>query len=491
MSNQNSKRGDLNAKKESMVGKVFRTLFGFGKESALLRKARLDMVKTLRYVELFEETQLIARQKNKGYSFVKQYASSNDYKDNHKSDWEENHYWSQGAGNENGAHGMIISSYQLNLFRRKLATLDKTTTTLPVRVPFAVYGDKGIEASTQLDEAAAQNQFWLKFERPYLQLPEIPKEGVVQQFLTNVKNTHHKEFHDCGDLSDVLDRLYSDYLPDDKTVDDQTVRDFARDYLAGFVDDAMKSVCKQVYNAIDDQEVELVLGLGHVKRVFTVPNNGKGTAKSEATKMINGPVIEVVLDAKLDEKDRSICLYPKSNGRVQLNREVLNALLTSSLGGNTAIVSDLRKMAAVSKATELSPGNPETFRPFLATASTLSWNGTVLSANDTSALAVPDDPNAVVITDAWVLFTRPKTGSAASRDAAALAAAFEQEGTLKLPDAVLLLTQGTGALGKRSDSERGVDGLPIPLCTSKAQRQLIDKFYSQKQPVLVVQGPPG
>ena len=460
------------------------------RDELMTRKATLEMAKTLRYVELFEETRLMANQKKKGHSFVKQYEDEKDCNACRDKDWQENHYWSQGTERGNGAQGVIISSYHLDFFRHKLASIAKSSSTQPVRPPFTVHETAGMHKSTQLCESTNSQPSWFTFEQPMNGLLEIPRDGVVRDFLVDIKNRNPESFEDCDSLSDVLGRLTPDDLPND-----HEICDFARAFWTGLVENALKPAFMQLHEhwkGSDNEETELVLGFGNVRRVFAVLKNGSNKEESfSETKMINGPVIEVVVDTTRVEEDGSIILHPKKSGRVQLNTEVLNALITCG-GGNTKIVSELREMLADCKPTDLAPGNPESFLPFLNKASTLCWNGTVKASNDPSVHVPPADPDAMVVTDSWILFKRAKKSSAASRDAAALAEALEL-GTLKLGDAAFLLTQGPGSFDERpkATKEDGRNDFPLPLCASRAQRNMISKFYSQDQPVLLVQGPPG
>jgi len=245
---------------------------------------------------------------------------------------------------------------------------------------------------------------------------------------------------------------------------------------------------------------ELVWGLGHA-RMLDYNNN-----------LVNGPVLEILMEVEL-ARDGALLVRPREHTGVSLNRQVVGALSAET---DHAVLQQLHRTVAELEASELSPGQPNTYVPLMKQmAVQLSSGG---SFQPSSASRGSTGPHRLVVTEGWCLYARPKPSSVWARDATAFADQLSKGGTtFPLPKAAWSLTHGPGSLNTvapalvRSDAaaDSGVlDWLSskfvakeceepetmkplFPLPASDTQHRIADLLLDQELPAVVCEGPPG
>lgn len=184
---------------------------------------------------------------------------------------------------------------------------------------------------------------------------------------------------------------------------------------------------------------ELVWGIGHARYYDSTTDT-----------YINGPLLEILLQIELSNEDGSLLLRPRNHTGVTLNREVTSALISimantttsnSTNSGNEYGASAVSSSAAAAHSSsvlasfhtavselnpnDISPGQPNTYVPLLKKmAVEISANGIfqssstpALSSSSSSSSMVGIEPNKLIVSEAWCVYTRPKPSSVWARDA--------------------------------------------------------------------------
>lgn len=288
-----------------------------------------------------------------------------------------------------------------------------------------------------------------------------------------------------------------------------------------------------------DDTLDLIWGLGQAQMQVKAKNGG--------IVCIDGPLFEVRVEVEL-ARDGALLVRPKEHAGVALNRHVL-AAITSAGAGNTSVagaggddagnsstggecnaVRQLRQVVEGWNASDLSPGQPQTYIPMLKRiAVELSSGGTFQSssknAQSKKRVATLLNQGHLVVTDAWCVYSSPRPSAVWARDAWAFAEKLMSAETLtagsttvlpQLPKALKALTLGpgaldetkavattkneslTGAFGWRSSQEKSKENNatvssrpPLPLPTSDAQNRIAELLLTRNYPAVVCEGPPG
>ena len=238
----------------------------------------------------------------------------------------------------------------------------------------------------------------------------------------------------------------------------------------------MKRILEPIYNRLFDyiqqdesQHCELLWGLGHA--YYIIPSS-----TTSAATVINGPLLEVPMEMELGKKDGAIYLRPKQSphassasnggGGVRINREVLTALLrhsnaalskqqgnpnnsnNSTSGGttDTLLQSWYRKVQNDIDIAQISPAQPETYRPILQQmAMELLSNGVFIDSTTATTVSSDvhhrhDPQKTCIISDTWCLYVSNKPSSILSRDALAFVDRISKKNTIRAADVPKIAT---------------------------------------------------
>ena len=250
----------------------------------------------------------------------------------------------------------------------------------------------------------------------------------------------------------------------------------------------MKRILEPIYNRLFDyiqqdesQHCELLWGLGHA--YYIIPSS-----TTSAATVINGPLLEVPMEMELGKKDGAIYLRPKQSphassasnggGGVRINREVLTALLrhsnaalskqqgnpnNSNSGGttDTLLQSWYRKVQNDIDIAQISPAQPETYRPILQQmAMELLSNGVFIDSTTATTVSSDvhhrhDPQKTCIISDTWCLYVSNKPSSILSRDALAFVDRISKKNTIRAADVpkIAILTNHDSRIRQESQTE--------------------------------------
>ena len=189
-----------------------------------------------------------------------------------------------------------------------------------------------------------------------------------------------------------------------------------------------------------EEQQELVWGLGQALLLIQSDHDDDyddthANHRGNRRLLVNGPLLEILVEVEL-MSDGALLVRPRPHTGVALNQTVVAAILKASTtsSSSSGLLSQLSQMVSELEPTELSPGQPRTYIPFLKRlAVQLSPSGrfqpcaslTTQHANTTI------ESNQLVVTEAWCLYTRRKPNTVWARDAHAFA------------DQVLIQTMGS------------------------------------------------
>ena len=279
------------------------------------------------------------------------------------------------------------------------------------------------------------------------------------------------------------------------------IKNFLRQYKTYLKRAAMKQELEPLYNRLFDclQEArendDLVWGFGN------------GMQQLEDGRIVNGPLLEVLVEVEL-ARDGALLVRPRQHAGVHLNAEVMTALTRS-----TDVITSWHRTVSEIETYEFAPGEPHTYSKLLrGLAVELSPDGCFVSAADVYNNV---DPKKLVVTDDWCVFHRPKPGTVWARDASKMAENVMAQPASSLPMAAWSLTHGPAVMDLLSRSKGRANNfhdvwismksifagstakhsdLPIkpllPLPTSETQTQ-ISMLLARGVPAVVCEGPPG
>lgn len=315
------------------------------------------------------------------------------------------------------------------------------------------------------------------------------------------------------------------------------------------------------YHQNNDDHLDLIWGLGQAK--LTSGNT-----------IIDGPLLQVRVEVEL-ARDGALLVRPKEHAGVTLNRQVLAAIstvgststtTTNGGGGSTSTLDELdmasvttnntkvssnmvesssirqlRQLVEGLNASDLSPGQPQTYVPLLKRMA-VEWSagGTFVSCGNTKKqkVAAMSKRGQLIVTDAWCVYSSPRPSAVWARDAWTFAERLlssNNQTSNTLPRALKALTLGPGSLDetknttKDSNDSNGNGGIssflgswnwwpattkaistitdqndkttnqeatvlsrpPFPLPTSDAQNRIADLLLTRNYPAVVCEGPPG
>lgn len=293
----------------------------------------------------------------------------------------------------------------------------------------------------------------------------------------------------------------------------QRIRAFLKSYNTYLRKLMYYTKIKGIYNNLfqwmqdnNDSTNELVWGIGQAK----MWNDVSGT-------IINGPLLDVLMQLELS-KDGAILLYPRNHTGIELNREVLSALPTPPLPSLHAIIAELDPA-------ELSPGQPSTYVSILKQiAVEMSSDGTFHSSSSTNVM----HRNKLHVTEAWCVYSRPKSSSVWARDANVFAdqlskSCSDSSFTCLVSKATYALTHGPSSLdvsrmSSKFDPYKNAydmvtsllkwiytinpevhkpvaekrDFKPVfPLPASDSQNRIANMLLLKDYPAVICEGPPG
>ena len=180
------------------------------------------------------------------------------------------------------------------------------------------------------------------------------------------------------------------------TTADQQVKSFLRRYKNYLRKKRFQRALEPMYNRLfewlQDPDDDLVWGLGHAR-----------LQQADNRTLVNGPLLEVRVEVEL-VRDGSLLVRPKQHTGVSMNRDVMLALSSSTESGARGLNQAVDELDT----SQLSPGEPDTYVPLLKRmAVELSSGGTFQSSRMHQSLGTEEE-RALVVTDAWCLYSRPK-----------------------------------------------------------------------------------
>lgn len=428
-----------------------------------------------RFLEAYEETKLMDRQSKATPSFIKAYEPGGN--DN---DWRMNHYFYQDKpdGKHDENCGIVLTSYQLEQLKN---CCEKTP--YKSSPPFSVCQGGGDGAS---------GLYYVKLEKLTSAAPvqDISGDPDVKAFLESLKQ-NNPDLFSSKSLREILESLTLEELHCLKAP--KEVVCFAQSFWKAVVDEELKLASKILHGwyrgSVDTDLYDLVMGIGHVRQVFT--SNKKRQNEPEEKRIINSPLIEVIVRVEVCNDSDSIQIVPQENARLKWNGEAKSVQLTT--GGGKEPVAKFHQLVATGNIGNIIPSDPKTLSEYLQKACDLHFNGVIKEPKDPSLHLPPDDPDTLVLSGGWCLFVRPKRSTMTSRDANAIANAIENK-VIDLSAPVLSLVQDSEATARHSMEDDAVtldDKFLIPLPASKSQLQIMEKINTKESSVTVIQGPPG
>ena len=370
---------------------------------------------------------------------------------------------------------------------------------------------------------------WLRLTR--LVVPESPSlsNAAVRRYLQQWRD-QTPEYQNCESLRDILtleSLARAPKIAPEQLSRAKEIKTFLRSHKMYLRKKSFQQALEPMYNQLFEwiQQTrpndELVWGLGHARMRL-----------SDNT-VVNGPLLEIHMEVEL-ANDGALLVRPREHTGAALNREVLSALMSAndSVGKR---VEQLHRFVAELDPLQIAPGQPETYIPFFKRLVVELSSGGRFQASAKVQMDPPLEPNKMLVTEAWCLYSRPKPSSVWARDATAFADQLAlppgQGGEiLELPRATWALTHGPSALGTgaTSKSERVADKPPpsrpslisrlfmgeetekeespgadkeeeitktspivFPLPASEAQDRIADLMLRQNYPAVVTEGPPG
>ena len=435
---------------------------------------------TLRFVIQSEETQKSAKQ-----CFCKDF---DDVDKKNVSDWTENHFMMKDKDDDELR--VLLTSYQYGPRARNCGWKhEDDATSSGSNVASGGVGDN-------------TPTHWLKLPCPQdsCKKPEVTNEtdNDIRRYLEYIRQMpeNQERFTDCEDLNNMIQHLVSADIPTESNGYEK-IRAFissAVEYSNKQSSEVIAPVYKSVHEWLNKANAgasELVAGFGHVRMVYT--------NKQNPPRIVNGPLFEVPLEAKLQlgaSGTPEILIRPTKDAQIALNAEVMSAIIASG-GGNSHYVDKLYNLVESTNVTSLRLDTSDSYREFLQTAIMLRCRGEERSANNPDVHVPPRDLEACVVTDAWCLLTRKRASTKFSRDARNLIAAYDQK-KLEITEPIRALLSGPEFLTKYIDRSSGTtdkttqdDQLVYPLPASELQQETCIRLLVDGEPVFIVEGPPG
>ena len=368
---------------------------------------------------------------------------------------------------------------------------------------------------------AATPSCWLRLTRIKAEEPPTTASPAVRQYLEDWAARRH--LNSYRRLIRSLDAL--NHAPAlDATLPTRTQKEI-RTYLKKckrYVQrDKIRRKLEPLYNRLfeiaqttkaADAFEELILGLGNARMILD-------DGDDDNVSVINGPLLEIRVEVEL-AADGALLVRPCEHTGIELNRDVVGALSSSTTADNRTVLAALHRAVGEMETAALSPGQPSTHAAMLKRiAVEISAGGRFVSTQSVAYANVNPGRigiNRLLVTDAWCFYHRPKPSSVWARDAQTLAdIVLKQQprsSSIQTPPmASLSLTHGPNALRgvkiiqqptlshRVTSSFKSLLGwssaatperplFPLP---SSASQLRIHQLLSDGAPAVVVEGPPG
>jgi hypothetical protein len=467
----------------------------FAAENAAHRK-RLAQI--LRYIASMH--QILSNGADNGHSFVKETPPKEDFFVSRESD---------------DINGVLFCT---NDFRQLLSIDRSREKPLFSLAPFAFYAastsysDKnrkrsfaGAFKSTFSFSSSSQPEkaCWLRLTRltsaQVPDKPEIPSYEALQTFLEDWKK--QARYRTIDDLFTLENLQKTPKLPPTLPQKDATlIKRFLQRYNVYLQKKTYHTTLEPIYNSLfewiqlqQDHNQELVWGLGHAHL-------------HSQRQFISGPLLEVLVEVELSP-DGALLVRPREHTGVTLNRQVVTAV--ANMNDSHGVLAQMHRTVAEMDTSLLSPGQPETYIPFLKRMAVELSPGGSYQASSKSTRS-----NQLFVSEAWCLFARPKPSSVWARDATAFADKLMLKENLQLPEATWSYTHGPNVFesviersrqpptssglmswfyrSSTTEANTGKKSRPLfPLPTSDAQNRVAELLIGDNYPAVVVEGPPG
>jgi len=515
------------------------------------RQHRKQLAQILRYIanmhhSLGNETGL----QNRSPSFLRKTSSTR----------RQNEYWRSfyfqdflSRGDEQQSFEVIFSTWS---FRQLLAMEADSATPLFAAPPFSFYAAASVRSrpspsarkrgwsaafrnplasrSDDNNGFASNNEgkaCWLRLTRlTPSDIPERPSisNPAIRRYLHQWREVNSEEFTDCGpNPCDIITLETIGRAPKISPADlahAQTIKEFLRSFKTYLLKRAYQKQLEPLYNQLFEwvqtenvHNEELVWGLGHAR--MCIPNeDGKTT-------VINGPLIEILLEVELS-RDGALIIRPREHTGCSLNARVVAGLASSNSDDTSSSASSqhqrltkLHRTVAELEPLQFAPGQPSTYIPLLKRiAVELSSGGTYQPSSSPKHTQHALPHYQMLVTEAWVVYARSKPTTVWARDALAFAdQLLQKEEQVDIPRAALALTHGPGVFDDAAepDDETVVSSASIldmfwkkkeepvveetpkpepivfPLPTSDSQDRIAELLLCNELPAVVCEGPPG
>jgi hypothetical protein len=367
----------------------------------------------------------------------------------------------------NGVVGIHLTNYEVSKMIQKQLELD------------------GPEESKILS-LHQDDSSWIKMAR---QEPRVPTdlEGVgdkIRSFLEQVQEFYmgQGKIQPGDPLKDVLPLLSTKDLPCEAKDPTGMIRDYVLTAAWHSLYTQTKDRQKILFNLAFDknyERAEILVGMCQVR------------SRCKKDKIINGPLFEIAVVPEV--RTDSIILKPARGAKPRINNEVLNAL-----GVNEKTRRRLNHLAAETDVSKIELGNPETYSGLVNESKNLNYAVRINKSNDEGAHRIPEDSAVVnVTTDAWCLYVRKPTSTPVSRDCRIIADRL-RDGKLPLTGpAINFMIDPDQQVERRkaetiSSTETSKNqNLRFPLSATPRQIHVGHRVLVEKDPVVVVRGPPG
>lgn len=352
-------------------------------------------------------------------------------------------------------------------------------------------------SADDVSERGENRGCWLRIPRPssMREEPTVPRDdiSVLSRYLRHIKSNDPGRFRHCSeDMNDMIPLLTLNDIPEKEFDGKEKVGAFIRsavEYVASSQFTAFASVYEKFHAHRQDRTTELLVGFGHVRMLYSTGTNEQ--------RLVNGPLFEVSCDVTFEQGENGAAeIRPTKDAAITLNADVMAALNKAGTS-NSVFIERLTDLEQLTKVASLRLDAPESYRKLLEAAVVMCCRGKLMSADQSSVHVTPSDPDALLITDGYCLFSRKKLSNVFSRDARKLIEAMDRN-NLEITEPIRALVCGPSYLEATSGKTMNncnkkicIDDLVYTLPASEKQREVGERLLVGGEPVVALEGPPG
>lgn len=378
----------------------------------------------------------------------------------------------------------------------------------------------GVTFNAQEDEF---DEVWLRLKRLHEGRPPVPESKLLEVWI-DLPSSPQKE----PSLKSHADRLKLEAIGALPVVGPEDVEkpriqssvlaleDFhAREQL----DSQLKAYIEVVWKGWAEKEKEVRKSISLYSELFMLSQQLQGNLVDSQLEFVWGvgvglwslpkgiltyPLLTQLVEISLDEKSMALEIRPRSSEP----RLEVDIYASMDNPGVAKLVAAAKKFFETTGGA-LSPFDPSTFEGILqSAASFLDASGTYWPSQTTpDDRSLPKVSDSLIVTDTWVLFSRPRTSSLFVQDLERFEKRLEAEEQVELTPAILALVtdpstsnedvalpafRGLSIVGGSEGTDSGtgkVSELYFPMAYNDEQVQIVQMLEAHDG--VVVQGPPG